>query len=224
MTTRSLAGDARRVLAELADGSVGVCLTSPPYYGLRDYGDDDQFSLVAAPEAYGQDWTQCSASCGARCVTGARSTYTPACTAPTCRGARHQRLRRPPSLNSRKGAKTMRSTPEPVDPLLTRPLGDVHARRPAAASQAASASTPRRISESVFELDGKWFTKVPLPGQAHSTRLAADEPTGTGHGMAPLGRQLSRGLLDAGGQFVIVDKDTTAATRSQARSAALAGA
>ena len=30
-------GDARQVLAELADGSVDCCVTSPPYWGLRDY-------------------------------------------------------------------------------------------------------------------------------------------------------------------------------------------
>lgn len=119
----------------------------------------------------------------------------------------------------------MRSTPEPVDPLLTRPLGAVPARRPAEASQAPSASTPRQISESVFEVDGKWFTKVPLPGQARPARMAADEPTSdAGDGRAALGRQLSRGLLDAGGQLVIVDKGAAATTRSQAGPAARAGA
>ena len=55
MTTRILTGDARRVLAQLADGSVGMCLTSPPYYGLRDYGHDDQIGLEATPEAFVQE-------------------------------------------------------------------------------------------------------------------------------------------------------------------------
>lgn len=31
-------GDVRAVLAELPDGSVDCCVTSPPYWGLRDYG------------------------------------------------------------------------------------------------------------------------------------------------------------------------------------------
>ena len=52
MTTRILTGDARKVLAELADGSVGMCLTSPPYYGLRDYGHGDQIGLEATPGGY----------------------------------------------------------------------------------------------------------------------------------------------------------------------------
>jgi DNA modification methylase len=30
-------GDARQVLAELPGGSVDCCVTSPPYWGLRDY-------------------------------------------------------------------------------------------------------------------------------------------------------------------------------------------
>ena len=55
MTTRILTGDARRVLAQLPDRSVGMCLTSPPYYGLRDYGHDDQIGLEATPEAFVQE-------------------------------------------------------------------------------------------------------------------------------------------------------------------------
>ena len=31
-------GDCRTVLATLDAGSVQCCVTSPPYYGLRDYG------------------------------------------------------------------------------------------------------------------------------------------------------------------------------------------
>ncbi|MDI6886941.1 MAG: DNA methyltransferase, partial [archaeon] len=33
-------GDARFVLKEIPDGSVDCILTSPPYYALRDYGED----------------------------------------------------------------------------------------------------------------------------------------------------------------------------------------
>ena len=31
-------GDAQTVLRRLPDGSVDACVTSPPYWGLRDYG------------------------------------------------------------------------------------------------------------------------------------------------------------------------------------------
>jgi site-specific DNA-methyltransferase (cytosine-N4-specific) len=33
-----LTGDALTVLRTLADESVQCCVTSPPYWGLRDYG------------------------------------------------------------------------------------------------------------------------------------------------------------------------------------------
>ena len=49
---RVLVGDARTRLAELADGSVQTCITSPPYFGLRDYGNDGQMGLEATPDAY----------------------------------------------------------------------------------------------------------------------------------------------------------------------------
>lgn len=39
-------------LRTLADGSVHCCVTSPPYWGLRDYGHDGQIGLEATPEAY----------------------------------------------------------------------------------------------------------------------------------------------------------------------------
>ena len=45
-------GDCREVLKTLADGSVNCCVTSPPYYGLRDYGHDGQIGLEATPEGY----------------------------------------------------------------------------------------------------------------------------------------------------------------------------
>lgn len=39
MTTwRLLVGDVREQLRGLPDASVQVCVTSPPYWGLRDYG------------------------------------------------------------------------------------------------------------------------------------------------------------------------------------------
>ena len=38
MTVRIIVGDVRDKLRELADASVHCCVTSPPYFGLRDYG------------------------------------------------------------------------------------------------------------------------------------------------------------------------------------------
>jgi DNA modification methylase len=38
MTVRILTGDVRERLAEIPDASVQCCVTSPPYFGLRDYG------------------------------------------------------------------------------------------------------------------------------------------------------------------------------------------
>jgi DNA modification methylase len=40
------------VLAELPDQSVNTCITSPPYFGLRDYGNDGQIGLEGTPDAY----------------------------------------------------------------------------------------------------------------------------------------------------------------------------
>ena len=39
-------------LKELPDECVDCCVTSPPYYGLRDYGVDGQIGLEETPEAY----------------------------------------------------------------------------------------------------------------------------------------------------------------------------
>lgn len=52
MTVRILIGDCREVLRTLADGSVQCCVTSPPYFGLRDYGHDGQIGLEQTPEAF----------------------------------------------------------------------------------------------------------------------------------------------------------------------------
>jgi len=45
-------GDTRKVLPALTAGSVNTVVTSPPYYGLRDYGVDGQIGLEQTPEAY----------------------------------------------------------------------------------------------------------------------------------------------------------------------------
>jgi len=45
-------GDALNVLHELPDRSVHCCVTSPPYWGLRDYGAEGQLGLEATPDEY----------------------------------------------------------------------------------------------------------------------------------------------------------------------------
>lgn len=53
MTTwRVLLGDVRDRLAELPESSVQTCVTSPPYFGLRDYGHEGQIGLEASPVDY----------------------------------------------------------------------------------------------------------------------------------------------------------------------------
>ena len=51
-TARVLVGDTRQRLAELPDCSVQTCVTSPPYWGLRDYGHAGQIGLEQTPDEY----------------------------------------------------------------------------------------------------------------------------------------------------------------------------
>lgn len=41
-------------LAKIPDNSIDCCVTSPPYYGLRDYGTDEQIGLEETPEKFVQ--------------------------------------------------------------------------------------------------------------------------------------------------------------------------
>ncbi|MCK9592734.1 MAG: site-specific DNA-methyltransferase [Methanoregula sp.] len=52
MTVELICGDALEILKTMPDQSVNCCVTSPPYYGLRDYGVDGQIGLEATPEEY----------------------------------------------------------------------------------------------------------------------------------------------------------------------------
>jgi DNA modification methylase len=45
-------GDALSVLRSLPGGVVQCCVTSPPYYGLRDYGVEGQIGLEGTPAAF----------------------------------------------------------------------------------------------------------------------------------------------------------------------------
>jgi len=47
-----LCGDVLEQLAGLPDGSARCCVTSPPYWGLRDYGVEGQLGLESVPEEY----------------------------------------------------------------------------------------------------------------------------------------------------------------------------
>jgi len=49
---RIIIGDCRDVLPTLPDQSVHCCVTSPPYFGLRDYGVDGQIGLEPTPDDF----------------------------------------------------------------------------------------------------------------------------------------------------------------------------
>lgn len=52
MAGNIIVSDALDGLRQLPDESVDMCMTSPPYYGLRDYGVAGQIGLELTPEAY----------------------------------------------------------------------------------------------------------------------------------------------------------------------------
>lgn len=52
MSVRLLVGDCRTTLRDLPDGSVQTCVTSPPYFGLRDYGCEGQIGLEQTPDEF----------------------------------------------------------------------------------------------------------------------------------------------------------------------------
>ena len=48
-----LYGDCRETLKNLTNSSVQTCVTSPPYYGLRDYGGEkNQIGQEQTPEEF----------------------------------------------------------------------------------------------------------------------------------------------------------------------------
>lgn len=51
-SVRILVGDCRARLAEIENGSVNTCVTSPPYFGLRDYGHAGQVGQEPTPAAF----------------------------------------------------------------------------------------------------------------------------------------------------------------------------
>lgn len=51
-TNRIYHGDCLSILKTLPDNSIDCCVTSPPYYGLRDYGVNGQIGLEETPQEY----------------------------------------------------------------------------------------------------------------------------------------------------------------------------
>jgi len=47
-----MVGDAKEKLEELPDNSMDTAMTSPPYWALRDYGEEGQLGLEDTPEEY----------------------------------------------------------------------------------------------------------------------------------------------------------------------------
>ena len=50
--SRIICADAAAGLKTLPSESVRICVTSPPYYGLRDYGEDGQIGIEHTPREY----------------------------------------------------------------------------------------------------------------------------------------------------------------------------
>jgi DNA modification methylase len=55
MGVKFIQGDCRKILITLPSESVHCVVTSPPYWGLRDYGIADQLGLEPTPEAYTEE-------------------------------------------------------------------------------------------------------------------------------------------------------------------------
>lgn len=50
--SKIITGDALNVLQQLPDNYIDCCITSPPYYRLRDYGTEGQLGLEESPQEY----------------------------------------------------------------------------------------------------------------------------------------------------------------------------
>lgn len=57
MTVSIHQGDCRQVLRTFADESVDCCISSPPYFGQRDYGVRRQIGLEATPSIFASELT-----------------------------------------------------------------------------------------------------------------------------------------------------------------------
>lgn len=54
MSVEIITGDARNI-ETMGEASVDCCVTSPPYWGLRDYGVDRQIGLEKTPQEYAEN-------------------------------------------------------------------------------------------------------------------------------------------------------------------------
>ncbi|WP_425401232.1 DNA-methyltransferase [Algiphilus sp.] len=52
MTVQIINADCLEALREMPEASVHCCVTSPPYFGLRDYGHEGQIGLEESPDAF----------------------------------------------------------------------------------------------------------------------------------------------------------------------------
>ena len=52
MTNQIHIGDCLKSIRQMPDQSVHCCITSPPYFGLRDYGHDGQIGLEETPQEF----------------------------------------------------------------------------------------------------------------------------------------------------------------------------
>jgi DNA modification methylase len=51
-TNKIYQGDCLKLLKQIDDNTIDCCVTSPPYWGLRDYGHVNQLGLEKTPEEY----------------------------------------------------------------------------------------------------------------------------------------------------------------------------
>jgi site-specific DNA-methyltransferase (adenine-specific) len=52
MLNQILVGDNAQLIKTIPDSYVNTIITSPPYYGLRDYGNNAQLGLESTPDEY----------------------------------------------------------------------------------------------------------------------------------------------------------------------------
>ena len=58
MSVEYVIGDCREVLKTLPDNSINCCVTSPPYYNLRDYNHPNQIGIEHTPDEYVNELVQ----------------------------------------------------------------------------------------------------------------------------------------------------------------------
>lgn len=49
---QTIIGDSREVTKSIPSGICNTCITSPPYFGLRDYDHENQIGMEKTPEEY----------------------------------------------------------------------------------------------------------------------------------------------------------------------------